>query len=61
MKALIVEDCPIQRLAREYQLQELGIEYTSCSDATTALEAYHQTFYPLILMDLRLPDMHGVE
>lgn len=61
MKALIIEDEPIQRLEREFQMRSLGFEYTSCSDATTALQAYQKSFYPLIVTDRGLPDMDGLE
>jgi len=57
MKALIVEDDPLQLLEREHQIRSLGLECTSCTNATAALEAYRQTFYPLIVQDLGLPDM----
>jgi len=61
MKALIVEDEPLQRLSREHQIQSLGFECTSCVDAETALEACRQTFYQLIVTDLGLPGMDGLE
>ncbi len=61
MKVLIVEDDPLQRVLRERQIQSLGFEYTSCRDAETALEACRQTFYSVIVTDLGLPDMDGLE
>jgi len=61
MKTLIVEDDPLIRLSHELQIQSFGFEYTSCADATTALRVYRQTFYPLVVTDLGLPDMDGLE
>jgi CheY-like chemotaxis protein len=61
MKTLIVEDEFLNRLYHECQVQSLGFDLTSCADAETALEAYRRTFYPLILTDVGLPDMNGIE
>jgi len=61
MKALLVEDELIVSLMLAAQLRSYGYEVTTCTTAKTALEAYQQTFYPLILLDLGLPDIEGVE
>ncbi len=61
MNILLVENDPLQRLACEHQIRSLGFGCTSCPDAKTALEACHQTIYPLIVQDLELPDMDGLE
>jgi len=39
----------------------MGHEVTACENAETALEAYQQRFYPLIILDLGLPCMDGLE
>ena len=61
MKTLIIEDDPLQCLWYESQLHALGYDCTCCSDATAALRACHQIFFPLIITDLGLPDMDGLE
>ena len=61
MKTLIVEDETITRLTFEKHLKRLGHRVTSCSDAESALTAYQQTFFPLILLDIGLPKMDGLE
>ena len=61
MKTLIVEDDATTRQAIEQQLQALGHEVTTCADAETALEACHQTFYSLIILDLDLPGMDSFD
>ncbi len=61
MKALIVEDEPLIRLTYEEYVESLGFDCTACMDATTALNAYRQTFYPLIVQDLEFPDVDGLE
>lgn len=61
MHVLLVEDDPLNRLYYEISLQAHGVEYTSCGDGETALTAYRRTFYPLVVQDLDLPDMDGIE
>jgi len=61
MKILIVEDEPSSRLLLEKQLSLWGHEVIGCADAEIALEMYQQTFYPLIITDLGLPGMDGLE
>jgi DNA-binding response OmpR family regulator len=61
MNILIVEDDAIQRRLYENQIKSIGFQWMSCKDATTALEVCRRTFYPLIILDLRLPDMDGLE
>lgn len=61
MKILLVEDNTLSRLVLEEQLHSLNCEVSACPNAEAALEAYKQTFYPLILLDLGLPGMDGFE
>lgn len=61
MKTLIVEDSPETREVLQTYLHTLGHEVTVCPDAESALEACQQEFYPLIISDLSLPEMDGLE
>jgi len=61
MKTLIVEDESLQLLEHGYEILALGLECTCYSDTATALEAYRQTFHPLIVTDLELSGMDGLE
>jgi len=61
MKMLLIENNSITRLMFEKQFRGMGHEVTACAKAETGLEAYHQTFYPLIILDLGLPEMDGFE
>jgi len=61
MKTLIVEDERSSRLFFEKLVRFYGHEVTACTNAEAALEAYQQTFYPLIILDLGLPGMDGFE
>jgi len=61
MKTLVVDDEPLALMVLEEQIGSYGHEVTTCENAITALEAYQQTFYPLIVSDLGLPGMDGLE
>jgi len=59
MKVLIIEDEPVTRLILCRLLSARGYEVTPCTTAEEAIEAYHETFYPLLFLDLFLPGMDG--
>lgn len=61
MKTLVVDDEPLSLMLLEEQIRTYGYEVTPCEDALSALEAYRQTFYPLVVTDLGLPGMDGLE
>ena len=61
MKTLIVEDVHEARELLHTQLHLLGHEVTACSEPESALSAYRKEFYALIIMDLGLPGMNGLE
>jgi len=61
MKTLIIEDKQEIRSLLEERMSSLGHEVTTCTTAKTALEAYQQALYPLVVLDLDLPDMDGLE
>lgn len=61
MNALIVEDNLEAQTLFELQFRSFGYDITSCVDAESALLAYRQAFYQLIILDLGLPGMDGFE
>lgn len=61
MKVLVVENEPVARLLLEKQIHAFGFDVTVCMNGTCALEAYKEMFYPLIVIDLGLPDMYGLD
>ncbi len=61
MKVLIVEDDEILQELFEKQLLLLGHEAAAFEYAESALNAYENTFYPLVIMDWMLPGMDGLE
>ena len=60
-KILIVDDSPTIRKMVRASLQTLGAEFI---DAATGLEAIEQlavTRVQLVVLDLNMPDMHGID
>lgn len=60
-KILVVEDNLTNQKVIVRQLESLGYEADVVSDGQAALEATAQCFYPIILMDYRLPGINGYE
>ncbi len=58
---LIVEDEDSTRQGLRATLEQDGWQVTEAADSTTALQQLHQTPPNLILMDLVLPQMNGLE
>ncbi|GAK55734.1 PAS fold family [Candidatus Vecturithrix granuli] len=58
---LIVEDMPETRELLCAQLSILGYEVMACADAEKALTIYQKTFYAILVVDLGLPGMDGLE
>jgi PAS domain S-box-containing protein len=61
MKTLIVEDDIVLRQLFKKQIEINGHEADAFENAENALEAYKNMFYHLIILDLGLPDMDGLE
>ena len=61
MNILIVEDMPETRELLYAQLGMLEYKVMACADAEKALELYQKTFYALLVIDLGLPGMDGLE
>jgi CheY-like chemotaxis protein len=61
MKVLIVENSePMRRMFRSL-LNDLVEEFVECSDGTEALAAYNQHQPDLVLMDLKMRGIDGIE
>lgn len=61
MKTLLVEDQPEVRMLLEKQISLLGHEVTACATAKAALETFQLSLYALVVLDLGLPDIDGLE
>lgn len=58
---LVVEDAPPTRIAMEIMLRNLGITTKSASNGQEALELVTDFEFILILMDIQMPVMNGIE
>jgi CheY-like chemotaxis protein len=61
IKILLVEDSKFQRISTERALSRAGYEMSSAADGTEALRMARATMPDLILLDLLLPKMGGLE
>jgi CheY-like chemotaxis protein len=60
-KILIVEDDDVNLLIAEHLLKRAGHQVTSADNGESAVEAVRATAYDLILMDIEMPIMDGLE
>jgi DNA-binding response OmpR family regulator len=58
---LLVEDDPAARLALSKTLESAGYDVTAAADGTTALTMIQQNEYDVVISDMRLPDIDGIE
>ena len=61
MKILFVEDDPMNRSVVKAMLEVAGATMTGAENAYVGLELIDQESFDLILMDLRMPGMDGLE
>ena len=60
-KILLVEDNPVNQQLALHVLRRMGHEVTLASDGAKACEQFRERSYDLILMDLQMPVMGGLE
>ena len=60
-KILIVEDNPINRVIVEKFLKNCGYTYVTAEDAKQAMEALETDTFDIILMDVQMPEIDGLE
>jgi signal transduction histidine kinase len=61
LRTLFVEDNPDLREQIAWLLEELGLELQSCATAEEALPAYTASHFDLLITDVSLPGMSGVD
>jgi hypothetical protein len=61
LRILIVDDNPTNRLVAARMLQDFSIQTNMACDGTEAVTAATSFGYDLILMDMRMPEMDGLE
>ncbi len=60
-RVLIADDSSSNRLLLRHQLEQLGLEVTTAQDGCQVLEAAKMAVFDLILMDLSMPNMGGMD
>jgi CheY-like chemotaxis protein len=60
-RALVAEDHPVNRTIMQLLLDELGVDYAIAEDGVEAMEAVAAQTFDVILMDVRMPRMDGLE
>jgi PAS domain S-box-containing protein len=61
IRLLLAEDEPINREITQMLLDEIGLRVDCAEDGLKALEMAGKTAYDLILMDMQMPNMDGLE
>jgi PAS domain S-box-containing protein len=61
LRALVAEDHPVNRTIMQLLLDQLGVDYLMVEDGLEAVEAVAAGQFDLILMDMRMPRMDGLE
>jgi hypothetical protein len=61
LRLLIVDDNPTNRLVAARMLQDFSIQTNMACDGTEAVTAATSFGYDIILMDMRMPEMDGLE
>jgi two-component system response regulator (stage 0 sporulation protein F) len=60
-KILVVDDeANIRELYKE-ELEDMGYEVTAVTDGVQALSLLDRTMFDLVTLDMRMPDMDGIE
>ncbi len=60
-KILVVEDDPLNMELTQEILNSMGFTVHGAKDGTEAIKKVEKEYYDLILMDIGLPDMNGIE
>ena len=61
LKVLLAEDNPVNRLLAERLLQKWGYTVVTADNGREAWSAFNRESFDLILMDVQMPDMDGLE
>jgi signal transduction histidine kinase/DNA-binding response OmpR family regulator len=60
LRALIVEDNPVNQKVAQRMLETLGCQCDSVGNGLEALEALGRSFYDVVIMDVQMPIMDGI-
>jgi signal transduction histidine kinase/ActR/RegA family two-component response regulator len=60
-KILVAEDEPVNQMLLQYMLEDLGLRVDIANDGKEALRKVQQTDYDIVLMDMQMPEMDGLQ
>ena len=61
LRVLVVDDNEINLEIAAYMLRKVGIDFVSAGDGREALDAWEKVRFDLILMDIQMPVLNGIE
>lgn len=61
LRALVVDDHPVNRLLQSRQLDQLGIDAECAADGVDALQRIRESRFDLVITDCEMPNMDGFE
>lgn len=61
LRVLLVEDTPINQTLETILLTRMGFDVTIANNGVEAVEAFKRERFDLILMDIQMPEMGGIE
>jgi CheY-like chemotaxis protein len=61
MKALVADDVPMIRKLVEFHLKQIGFDISNAADGAEALALANNSKFDLILLDIMMPEMDGLE
>ena len=61
LRILLADDNPTNQLILEALLEPMGVQLTTVSDGRQAVAAFAPGRFDLVLMDVQMPEMNGVE
>ncbi|MCL5021052.1 MAG: response regulator [Bacteroidetes bacterium] len=61
MKALVADDVPMIRRLVEFHLKQIGFEISNAADGAEALMLATSSKFDLILLDIMMPEIDGLE
>ena len=61
MKALVADDVPMIRKLVEFHLKQIGFDISNAADGAEALALANNSKYDLIMLDIMMPEMDGLE
>jgi CheY-like chemotaxis protein len=61
LSILIVDDCEVNRKVASLMLKKLGHDADLATNGIEAIEALEHQSYDIVLMDIQMPEMDGLE